>query len=62
MMPAWRSTPLGQRLASATDWSLSIDGDRFILTVEGVTNSGSVLQLESLTLRVTCPARISDHS
>jgi DNA helicase-4 len=51
MMPTWRSTPLGQRLASAPDWSLSIDGDQFILTIAGVTNSGSVLQLEALALK-----------
>jgi DNA helicase-4 len=48
---AWGPTAPGRLFTSSKPWSLALDGEQFALTIDGQARSGTVLGLESLTVR-----------
>lgn len=51
MAQTWGSTPLGCLFTSAEPWSLSVDGDRFELTLGRKSRTESVVMLEKLSVK-----------
>ncbi len=47
----WGATKLGRLFTSSRPWSLKLDNDQFVLSVNGKRFSGNVLQLEQLSIR-----------
>jgi DNA helicase-4 len=64
MSRTWGSTPLGELFTDRKPWSLSIDGDRFQLSLANKRVDGSVVHLANIevktgffwaSIRITCP-------
>jgi DNA helicase IV len=51
MVQTWGPTSLGRLFTSAEPWSLSVDGDRFELTLGGKSRTESVVMLEKLSVK-----------